>query len=100
MLETKTDPLVATEIEQEGKNIDVDDPTSEDGNEGDTDEAGDPLVIAVGEQGQPHVGEDKVLREEVDQFQDFFCASSRLFTEVDVSVVGLHNATEQHCNNT
>ena len=34
------------------------------------DEARHPLVVAVGEQGEPHVGEHKVLCQEVEQLKE------------------------------
>ena len=57
-------------------------------------------MVAIGKQGQTHVRKDKVLCQEVDEFKDFLSPPPRLQGHVDVSVVGLHYATEQHCNNT
>ena len=57
-------------------------------------------MIAVDEQGQTHVREDKVLCQEVDEFKDFLGPPPRFVGEVDVSVVGLHYATKQHSHNT
>ena len=53
-------------------------------------------MVLVGEQRETHVGEDKVLREEVYQFEEVFGSSARLFREVDECVVGLHYPAEQH----
>ena len=64
------------------------------GYKGDHDEPRDPLVVLVGEEREPHVGEDKVLREKVDEFKEIFGSASRLFGEVDECVVGLHYPTE------
>ena len=57
-------------------------------------------MVAVGEERQPHVGEDKVLCKEVDEFKYIFCSSPRLIRQVDVGIVGLGDTTEKNCNNT
>ena len=44
-------------------------------------------MIAIDEQGQTHVREDKVLCQEVDEFKDFLGPPPRFVGEVDVSVV-------------
>ena len=57
-------------------------------------------MVAVGKQRETHVRKDKVLCQEIDQFKDLLCSPSRLNGKVDICVVGLHDATEQHGNNT
>ena len=64
------------------------------------DEARHPLVVAVGEQGEPHVGEHKVLCQEVKQLKEVLYSYTRLIGEVQFSVVGLHYTTKQYGNNT
>ena len=57
-------------------------------------------MVVIGEQGEPHVGEDKVLCQEVDQLKQLFGPSSSFVRQVYVRIVGLHNPTEQNCHYT
>ena len=57
-------------------------------------------MVAVDEQGEPHVGEHKVLCQEVEQLKKVLYSYTRLIGEVQFSVVGLHYTTKQHSNNT
>lgn len=56
-------------------------------------------MVVVCEERQTDVGEDKVLRNEVDEFKRFLGPATRLQREVDVCVVGLHDPTEQNSHN-
>ena len=58
------------------------------------DEARHPLVVAVGEQGEAHVGEHKVLCQEVKQLKEVLYSYTRLVGEVQFGIVGLHYTTK------
>lgn len=51
-------------------------------------------MVAVCEERQADVGEDKILCNEVDEFKRLLGPPARLVREVDVRVVGLHHAAE------
>lgn len=57
-------------------------------------------MVAVGKEGKPHVGEDKIFGQKVDQFKDLLGPPARLNGEIDVRVVRLHDATEENSDNT
>ena len=57
-------------------------------------------MVAIDEEGETHVREDKVLSEEVDELKDLLGPPPRLQGQVDVGVVRLHYTTEQHRHNT
>lgn len=73
---------------------------NKDGYKWEEDEAWDPLVVFVCEERETDVGEDKVLCDEVDEFKCFLCPPTGLQGEVYVSIVGLHNPTEQNSHDT
>ena len=56
-------------------------------------------MVAEGEQREANVGEDEVLCHEVDEFEGLLGPAARFVGEVDVCVIGLHDATEQHRHN-
>ena len=51
-------------------------------------------MVLVGEERETHVGEDKILGQEVDEFKEVFSSPAGLLREVDEGVVGLHDPTE------
>ena len=53
-------------------------------------------MIGVREEGETDVREDKVLGKEVDQLEELLGPPPRAWGHVDVGVVGLHDAAEQH----
>ena len=55
-------------------------------------------MIGVSEERKSYIRKHKVLREEVEELKEFFGPSSRLHRHVDIGVIGLHDATEQHCH--
>ena len=57
-------------------------------------------MVLVGEQRETHVGKDKILGKEVDEFEEIFRSPAGLFREVDEGVVGLHDPTEQDSHDT
>ena len=57
-------------------------------------------MVLEGEQRQTHVGEDEILRKEVDEFEEVFGPPSRLFREIYEGIVGLHYPAEEYCHNT
>ena len=56
-------------------------------------------MVTVGEEREPNVGEDKTLSNEVDELEHLLGSPAALHREVDVRVVGLHDATEENCHN-
>ena len=57
-------------------------------------------MVAIDEEGETHVREDKVLSEEIDELKDLLGPPPRLQGQVDVGVVRLHYTTEEHRHNT
>lgn len=57
-------------------------------------------MVLVGEEREAHVGKDKVLGQEVDEFKQVFSSPTGLLREVDEGVVGLHDSAEQDSHDT
>lgn len=76
MLVVERDPPSPPQVEQRAQWVDVRCPGHQDRKEGPENEPKVELVVAEGEHGDPDVGEDEVLQEEVEKLKEL--ASSEL----------------------
>ena len=100
MLEISGNFNTSTNIQDGWERIDVEESTEENSCKGCTDVDGFKVMLGEGEHGYADVGEDEILRHEVQKIKEVFSWLLRLFRKIVVGVVSLGDSTEQHSNYT
>ena len=98
MLKIPRDFSGATEVQEKGQRIDVQDATNGDREKRPRDETEVPDVSSEGENGETYVRENEVLGEEVEQVERLYRARARLLRQVLVRVMLLRHPAEQQCD--
>lgn len=57
-------------------------------------------MVLEGEECQSHVGEDEILCQEIEKLKQLFSSMLRLRGQVIIRIMGLCDATKQHCDHT